>query len=146
MSQNLRPAEISSILQQEIGKYDSKLKMETVGTVLQVGDGIARVWGLDKVMSAELVEFIPTKTDGKPVEPIFGMALNLEEDHVGCVVLGDDSKIKEGDEVRTTGRITQVPVGPALIGRVVNALGQPLDNKGPIATKEYRPIEGRSPN
>ena len=146
MSQNLRPAEISSIIQQEIGKYDAKLKMETVGTVLQVGDGIARVWGLDKVMSAELVEFIPSKTDGKPAEPIFGMALNLEEDHVGCVVLGDDSKIKEGDEVRTTGRITQVPVGPALIGRVVNALGQPLDNKGPIATTEYRPIEGRSPN
>ncbi|MEW6027122.1 MAG: F0F1 ATP synthase subunit alpha [Planctomycetota bacterium] len=156
MTQNLRPAEISSIIQQEIGKYDTKLKMETVGTVLQVGDGIARVWGLDKVMSAELVEFtqplqagagfIPSKTEGKSTEPIYGMALNLEEDHVGCVVLGDDTKIKEGDEVRTTGRIAQVPVGPALIGRVVNALGQPLDNKGPIATKEYRPIEGRSPN
>lgn len=144
MTQKIRPEEISSIIQQEINKYETKLKMETVGIVLQVGDGIARVWGLDKVMSAELVEFIPSQT--KNPEPIFGMALNLEEDHVGCVVLGDDTVIKEGDQVRTTGRIAQVPVGKTLIGRVVNALGQPLDDKGPIVTEDYRPIEGRSPN
>jgi F-type H+-transporting ATPase subunit alpha len=143
MPQNIKPSEVSSVIQQEITKYDAKLKMETVGTVLQVGDGIARVWGLDKVMSAELVEFIPTQRHS---EPIYGMALNLEEDNVGCVVLGDDSVIKEQDEVRTTGRIAQVPVGKALIGRVVNALGQPLDGKGPIVTEDYQPIEGRSPN
>ncbi|MFH1231212.1 MAG: F0F1 ATP synthase subunit alpha [Planctomycetota bacterium] len=146
MDQKIRPAEISGIIQKEINKYETKLKMETVGTVLQVGDGIARVWGLDKVMYSELVEFIPSQSQNEHKESIFGMALNLEEDNVGCVVLGDDTVIKEGDEVRTTGRIAQVPVGKALVGRVVNALGQPLDGKGPIATEDYRPIEGRSPN
>jgi len=146
MDQKIRPAEISAIIQKEINKYETKLKMETVGTVLQVGDGIARVWGLDKVMSSELVEFIPSQSQDEHKESIFGMALNLEEDNVGCVILGDDTVIKEGDEVRTTGRIAQVPVGNALVGRVVNALGQPLDGKGPIATENYRPIEGRSPN
>ncbi|MDI6733248.1 MAG: F0F1 ATP synthase subunit alpha [Planctomycetota bacterium] len=143
MTQNIKPAEITSIIQQEINKYDTKLKMETVGTILQVGDGIARLWGLDKVMYAELVEFTSTQYHS---EPIFGMALSLEEDNVGCVVLGDDTVLKEGDEVKATGRIAQVPVGPALVGRVVNALGHPLDGKGPIVTDEYRPIEGRSPN
>jgi F-type H+-transporting ATPase subunit alpha len=146
MDQKIRPAEISAVIQKEINKYETKLKMETVGTVLQVGDGIARVWGLDKVMYSELVEFIPSQGEDRHKESIFGMALNLEEDNVGCVVLGDDTVIKEGDEVRTTGRIARVPVGKALVGRVVNALGQPLDGKGPIATEDYRPIEGRSPN
>jgi len=146
MSENIKSAEISSIIQKEINKYQSQIKMDTVGVVLQVGDGIARVWGLDKVMSSELVEFIPSKDGNKSGSSVFGMALNLEEDHVGCVVLGDDTQIKEGDEVRTTGRIAQVPVGRAMVGRVVNALGEPLDGKGPIGTNEFRPIEGHSPN
>ncbi|MFH0889307.1 MAG: F0F1 ATP synthase subunit alpha [Planctomycetota bacterium] len=147
MSENIKSAEISSIIQKEINKYQTQIKMDTVGVVLQVGDGIARVWGLDKVMSSELVEFIPSHlVNSAQVKSVFGMALNLEEDHVGCVVLGDDTQIKEGDEVRTTGRIVQVPVGQALVGRVVNALGEPLDGKGLIATNDYRPIEGRSPN
>ncbi|GIW71951.1 MAG: ATP synthase subunit alpha [Planctomycetota bacterium] len=132
----IKPEEISTILKQEISSYEQPLRMESVGTVLQVGDGIARVFGLDKVMAAELVEF--------PGE-IYGMALNLEEDSVGVVIFGDDRQIKEGDEVRCTGRIVQVPVGEALIGRVVNALGQPLDGEGPIATEHFRPVEQRAP-
>jgi F-type H+-transporting ATPase subunit alpha len=154
----IRPEEITNVIQGEISKYETKLQTETVGTVLQVGDGIARVYGLDKVMSAELVEFVPSAREtgqqrsagiasgDARQEPIYGMALNLEEDHIGCVVLGDDKYIKEGDSVRSTGRIAQVPVGKALVGRVVNALGQPLDGKGPIVTDKYFPIEGRSPN
>ena len=143
----IRPEEITNVIQGEISKYETKLQTETIGTILQVGDGIARVYGLDKVMSAELVEFVPSAREGaQPQEPIYGMVLNLEEDHIGCVVLGDDKYIKEGDAVRSTGRIAQVPVGNALVGRVVNALGQPLDGKGPIVTDKYFPIEGRSPN
>jgi F-type H+-transporting ATPase subunit alpha len=133
----IRPEEISAIIQKEIKKYEGELKMESVGTVLTVGDGIARVYGLDKVMAGELVEF---------PGGVFGMALNLEEDSVGIVVLGSDRGIKEGDTVKCTGKIVQVPVGDALLGRVVNALGQPLDGKGPIAATKYRPIEWPAPN
>jgi len=154
---HLKPEEISSILEKEIAKYEGTLKQETVGVVLQVGDGIARVYGLGKVMSAELLEFIPSghatgrsavadkKDTDNPVS-VYGMALNLEENSVGCVILGDDTVIREGDIVKCTGRVMEVPVGEALIGRVVNPLGQPLDVKGPIVTKHYYPIEGKSPN
>ncbi|MHC4830792.1 MAG: F0F1 ATP synthase subunit alpha [Planctomycetota bacterium] len=133
----IKPEEISSILKKEIGSFDKALKLESVGTVLQVGDGIARVHGLQNVMAGELVEF--------PGE-VFGMALNLEEDSVGVVILGEDAGIKEGDEVKCTGRIVEVPVGEALLGRVVNALGQPIDGEGPIASKEHRPVETGAPN
>jgi F-type H+-transporting ATPase subunit alpha len=133
----IKPEEISSILRKEISSSEHGLRMESVGTVLQVGDGIARVFGLEKVMAGELVEF---------AGGIMGMALNLEEDSVGVVVLGEDRGIKEGDQVRCTGRIVEVPVGDALIGRVVNALGQPLDGEGPIAATKFRPVEGKAPN
>ncbi len=135
----IKPEEISTILRRELGGESEadKLKLESVGQVLQVGDGIARVYGLEKVMASELVEF---------PGGVMGMALNLEEDSVGCVILGDDRAIKEGDIVRSTGRITEVPVGDALIGRVVNALGQPIDGQGEIATKTFFPIETRAPN
>src|SRR5262245_38744818 len=134
---SIKPEEISSIIRQEIKQYEAELKMESVGVVLQVGDGVARVYGLDKVMAGELVEF---------PGGVYGMALNLEEDSVGCVILGEDRGIKEGDQARCTGRIVEVPVGPELLGRVVNALGQPLDGKGPIPSKKFRPIEGRAAN
>jgi len=133
----IKPEEISSILKKEIRAFDEALQQESVGTVIQVGDGIARVHGLDHVMSSELVEF--------PGE-VYGMALNLEEDSVGVVILGEDRHIKEGDQVKCTGRIVEVPVGDALLGRVVNALGQPIDGKGPIAASERRPIEINAPN
>ena len=133
----VRPDEVASIIKREIEKYEDKLKMESVGTVLQVGDGVARIYGLDDCMSNELIEF---------PGGIFGIALNLEEDNVGCVLLGPDSDIKEGDTVKTTGRIVEVPVGEAMLGRVVNALGQPVDGKGPIATEDTLPIEGTAPN
>lgn len=133
----LRPEEVTSVLTQELENYESELKMEDVGTVIQVGDGIARVYGLDKAMSGELLEF----TGG-----VMGMALNLEEGNVGAVLLGDDRGIKEGDIVRKTGRITDVPVGNALVGRVVNALGDPIDGKGPIVTEHRRNVEGNAPN
>jgi F-type H+-transporting ATPase subunit alpha len=133
----IRPEEISTILRREIGETDQSLHMESVGTVLQVGDGIARAYGLDDVMVSELVEF---------PGGIMGMAFNLEEDSVGIVIFGDDRSIKEGDQVRCTGRIVEVPVGDALVGRVVNALGQPLDGLGPIATETYRPVEFKAPN
>ncbi len=133
----VRPDEVASIIKQEIEKYEDKLKMESVGTVLQVGDGVARVYGLDDCMSNELLEF-PGGT--------FGIALNLEEDNVGCVLLGSDKDIKEGDTVKTTGRIVEVPVGEGLLGRVVNALGQPLDGKGPIVSDKFAPVENAAPN
>ncbi len=132
----IRPEEVSSVIQQELEKYRSTLKMESVGTVLQVGDGIARVWGLDDVMAGELVTF---------PNDLKGLVLNLERDNVGIAVLGSDELIKEGDTVRRTGRIAEVPAGPAMVGRVVNAIGQPIDGKGPIATTEFRPIESRAP-
>jgi len=133
----IRPEEISSVLQKEIQSFQTDLKMESVGVVLQVGDGIARVYGLENVMAAELVEF---------PGGVYGMALNLEEDSVGCVILGSDRGIKEGDVAKCTGRIVQVPVGPEMLGRVVNALGQPLDAKGPIPAKKFRNVEGRAMN
>ncbi|SHJ85925.1 F0F1 ATP synthase subunit alpha [Tepidibacter formicigenes] len=129
---NLRPEEISSIIKEQIKKYENKLELTDVGTVTQVGDGIARVHGLEKCMSGELLEF--------PGQ-VYGMALNLEEDSVGAVLLGSDENIKEGDTVKRTGRIVEVPVGEQLLGRVVNALGQPIDGKGPINTDKFRPIE-----
>lgn len=132
----LRPEEISSIIKEQIKKYEKSLDMVDVGTVIQVGDGIARIHGLEGCMAGELVEF--------PGE-VFGMALNLEEDNVGCVLLGSDKQIKEGDIVKRTGRIVEVPVGDAMIGRVVNALGQPIDGKGAINTDKFSPIEKVAP-
>ena len=129
---NLRPEEISSIIKQQIERYETAVDIVDVGTVIQVGDGIARVYGLEKAMAGELLEF--------PGQ-IFGMAMNLEEDNIGCVILGPFTGIKEGDQVKRTGRIVEVPVGEALIGRVVNALGQPIDGKGEIVTDKFRPIE-----
>jgi F-type H+-transporting ATPase subunit alpha len=132
-----KPEEVSSVLQKELEKYETKLDMASVGSVLQVGDGIARVWGLTKAMAGELLRFPGDVT---------GMVFNLEEDNVGVVLFGSDQAIKEGDPVHTTGRIAQVPVGPALIGRVVNPLGEPLDGKGPIVTDHFRSVEGKVPN
>lgn len=133
---NLRPEEISSIIKDQIKNYKNKIQLTDTGSVLKVGDGIASVYGLEKCMAGELLEF--------PGE-VYGMALNLEEDMVGTVILGDDEGIKEGDIVKRTGNIVQVPVGDALIGRVVNSLGQPIDGKGPINTDKYRPIESNAP-
>lgn len=132
----LRPEEINSIIKEQIKKYESKIDLVDVGTVIQVGDGIARLHGLEDCMAGELIEF--------PGE-VFGMALNLEEDNVGCVLLGSDKDIKEGDTVKRTGRIVEVPVGDALIGRVVNSLGQPIDGKGTINTDKFSPIEKIAP-
>ncbi|MGL4737917.1 MAG: F0F1 ATP synthase subunit alpha [Cellulosilyticaceae bacterium] len=129
---NLRPEEISSVIKSQINNYKAHLEVSEVGTVMQVGDGIARVHGLQKAMAGELLEF----TGG-----IFGMVLNLEEDNIGVVLLGSDQNIKEGDPVKSTGRIVEVPVGDAMLGRVVNALGQPIDGKGPIAATGFRPVE-----
>ncbi|KGK86616.1 ATP F0F1 synthase subunit alpha [Desulfosporosinus sp. HMP52] len=129
---NLRPEEISSIIKQQIERYDTAVDIVDVGTVIQVGDGIARVYGLEKAMAGELLEFPGN---------VYGMAMNLEEDNIGCVILGPFTGIKEGDQVKRTGRIVEVPVGEALIGRVVNALGQPIDGKGEIVTDKFRPIE-----
>ncbi|HZK86015.1 MAG TPA: F0F1 ATP synthase subunit alpha [Desulfosporosinus sp.] len=129
---NLRPEEISSIIKQQIERYETAVDIVEVGTVIQVGDGIARVYGLEKAMAGELLEF--------PGE-VYGMAMNLEEDNIGCIILGEFTGIKEGDQVKRTGRIVEVPVGEALIGRVVNALGQPIDGKGDIVTTKFRPIE-----
>ncbi len=132
MSTKLKPEEITSILKEQIADYKSLSAVDEVGRVVYVGDGIARVYGLDKVMYGELVEF--------PGD-IQGMALNLEEDNVGCVLFGSDSSVKEGDIVKRTGKVVQVPVGPELVGRVVNPLGQPLDGKGPINAKLFSPVE-----
>ena len=133
----LRPEEVASVIKRELEKFKSKMKMESVGAVLQVGDGIARVYGLDDVMAGELVEF---------PGGIMGMVLNLEEESVGIVIFGSDENIKDGDTVKRTGKIVQVPVGKALIGRVVDALGNPIDDKGPVVTDKFRPVEGHSPN
>ncbi len=133
---NLRPEEISSIIKQQIERYDSAIEVVDVGTVITVGDGIARVHGLEQAMAGELLEF---------PNGIYGMAMNLEEDNIGCIILGPFTSIKEGDQVKRTGRIVEVPVGEALIGRVVNALGQPIDGKGEIKTEKFRPIESNAP-
>ncbi|MDD2433495.1 MAG: F0F1 ATP synthase subunit alpha [Clostridia bacterium] len=133
---SIRPEEISSILKQQIENYETEMEVAKVGTVIQVADGVARIHGLNEAMSGEMLEF---------PGGIYGMALNLEEDNIGCVIMGPFTRIKEGDEVRRTGKIVQVPVGEALIGRVVNVLGQPLDDKGPIKTNKFRPIESPAP-
>ena len=129
---NLRPEEISSVIKAHIKRYASELEVSDVGTVIQVADGIARVHGLENAMQGELLEF--------PGE-VYGMVLNLEEDNVGVVLLGSQRNISEGDTVKTTGRVVEVPVGDCMLGRVVNALGQPIDGKGPIQTDRYRKIE-----
>lgn len=129
---NLKPEEISSVIKEQIKRYAAELEVADVGTVIQVADGIARIHGLENAMQGELLEF--------PGE-VYGMVLNLEEDNVGAVLLGDNKSINEGDTVKTTGRVVEVPVGDAMIGRVVNALGQPIDGKGPIKTDKYRQIE-----
>ena len=133
---SIRPEEISAILKQQIERYQSEVEVSNVGSVIYVGDGIARVYGLQGAMAGELLEF----TGGT-----FGMVLNLEEDNVGAVLLGEYSHIKEGDVVKATGRIMEVPVGKAMLGRVVNGLGQPIDGKGPINTDRYRAIERVAP-
>ena len=129
---NLKPEEISSVIKEQIKRYASQLEVADVGTVIQVADGIARIHGLENAMQGELLEF--------PGE-VYGMVLNLEEDNVGAVLLGSQKNINEGDTVKTTGRVVEVPVGDAMLGRVVNALGQPIDGKGPIESKKFRQIE-----
>ena len=129
---NLKPEEISSVIKEQVKRYAAQLEVSDVGTVIQVADGIARIHGLEKAMQGELLEF--------PGE-VYGMVLNLDEDNVGAVLLGDHKNINEGDTVKTTGRVVEVPVGDAMTGRVVNALGQPIDGKGPIETTKFRKIE-----
>lgn len=129
---NLKPEEISSVIKEQMKRYASKLEVSDVGTVMQTADGIAHIHGLKNAMQGELLEF--------PGE-VYGMVMNLEEDNVGAVLLGNASSISEGDTVKTTGRVVEVPVGDALLGRVVNALGQPIDGKGPIETDKYRRVE-----
>ena len=133
---NLRPEEISAVIKEQIKNYKNQLEISDFGTVIQVGDGIARVYGLENCMSGELLEF-PGNT--------YGMAMNLEEDNVGVVIMGSDREIKEGDIVKPTGKVAEVPVGDAMMGRVVIALGQPIDGKGPIVSSESRPIEYPAP-
>lgn len=132
----IRPDEITAILKQQIKNYQAEIGVQDQGSVLMVGDGIARVYGLDQALAGELLEF-PNQ--------VYGMVLNLEEDNIGCVILGPYNQIKEGDPVKRTGRIVEVPVGPELIGRVVSPLGEPLDNKGAIKATKYRPIENEAP-
>ena len=132
----IRADEITQLLRQQIENYESKIAVDEVGTIISLGDGIARVYGLDKVMAGELLSF---------PHNVAGIAMNLEEDQVGVVLLGDYTEIKEGEEVKRTGRIMSVPVGDALIGRVVNSLGQPIDDKGPIATDKFLPVERIAP-
>ncbi|MEG0339022.1 MAG: F0F1 ATP synthase subunit alpha, partial [Oscillospiraceae bacterium] len=132
----LKPEDISKIIKDQIKNYDNKVECSETGTVILVGDGIARAHGLEKCMANELIEF----SNGE-----FGMALNLEENSVAIVILGTDEGIKEGDSVKRTGRVVSVPVGEAMIGRVVNALGAPIDGKGSIDTTEHRPIENNAP-
>lgn len=133
---NLRPEEISAVIKEQIKNYKNQINVSDFGTVIQVGDGIARVYGLENCMAGELLEF----ADGT-----YGMALNLEADNVGAVILGSDREIREGDIVKPTGTVVEVPVGENMLGRVVNALGQPIDGKGPIHTTETRPIESPAP-
>jgi F-type H+-transporting ATPase subunit alpha len=132
----IKADEISEIIEKQIKDYDKKVEVSETGVVLSVGDGIARLYGLEKAMAGELLEFS---------HGVMGMVLNLEEDNVGAALLGEDRHVKEGDVVKRTGRIVQVPVGEALIGRVVNPLGQPLDGKGPIEAQEYRNVEEKAP-
>ena len=133
---DIRADEISKIIRDQLGSHSIEIDVAEVGSVISVGDGIARVHGVERAMAGEMLEF------GKGV---FGIALNLEEESVGAVLLGDYKQIKEGDTVKRTNRIISVPVGEELVGRVVNALGQPIDGKGPIVTKQYSPIERLAP-
>lgn len=133
---NLRPEEISSVIKEQIERYTDRLEVAQTGTVMQAGDGIARVHGLEKAMAGELLEF--------PGD-VYGLALNLEEDNIGVVLLGDDSKIKEGDLVKKSGTVVEVPVGDCMLGRVINSLGQPVDGKGKIKTDKFRPVERVAP-
>jgi F-type H+-transporting ATPase subunit alpha len=132
----IRAAEISDIIRGQIKDYEKKVEVSETGSVLSVGDGIARVYGIEKAMAMEMVEF----SGG-----IFGLCLNLEEDNVGVAIMGDDSKIKEGDTVKRTGRIAEIPVGDAVLGRVIDAVGQPLDGKGPIEATEFNRLEVVAP-
>jgi F-type H+-transporting ATPase subunit alpha len=134
---SFRPEEVSAVLAQELERYEAKLETKSVGTVLSVGDGIARLWGLEDAMAGELIKF--------PGD-VMGMVLNLEEDNVGAVLFGSDKNIKEGDQVERTGRIASVPVGKTMIGRVVNAIGRPVDGKGPVGSDHYRNIEITAPS
>src|SRR5947207_5239008 len=136
MAVDLKAEEITEIIRQQLSGIGKGVDVSEVGTVTSVGDGIARVYGLERVMAGEMVQF---------PHNIFGLALNLEQDNVGAVLLGEYQEIKEGDEVRRTGKIMSVPVGEALIGRVVNGLGEPIDGKGPIASSESRPVEAIAP-
>src|SRR5438034_6778140 len=133
---HIRADEITTILRQEIENYERAIDVTEIGSVISVGDGIARIYGLEKVMAGELIEF---------PHNVSGIAMNLEEDQVGSVLLGDYTLINEGDEVRRTRRIMSVPVGDEMIGRVVNALGEPIDGKGPVQTKEFYPVERLAP-
>src|SRR5216683_874624 len=132
----IRADEISRVLREEIENYEKVINVSETGSVISVGDGIARIYGLEKVMAGELIEF---------PHNVAGIALNLEEDQVGAVLLGEYQEIKQGDEVRRTGKIMSVPVGEAMVGRVVNALGEPIDGKGPIVTDKTRAIETIAP-
>src|SRR5580700_10999225 len=132
----IKADEISQILRDQIANYDSKVRVDEVGTIISLGDGIARLHGLDKVMAGELLSF---------PHGIAGLAMSLEEDQVGAVLLGDYTEVREGDQVKRTGKILSVPVGDAMIGRVVDALGNPIDDKGPIETKETLPVERLAP-
>jgi F-type H+-transporting ATPase subunit alpha len=133
----LRPSELATVLRNEIQQYEAKLEVTETGTVIQVGDGVARVFGLRGAMMSEMISFPNNVT---------GLVLNLEEDTVGIILLGDDRLVEEGDEVRSTGKILSTPVGEALLGRVVDPLGKPLDDKGPVETTQSRPIEARAPD
>ncbi|MFQ5449216.1 MAG: F0F1 ATP synthase subunit alpha [Nitrospinaceae bacterium] len=133
---NLRADEISSLIEKQIEGFEEGVELKETGRVISVGDGIARIYGLEKAMSGELLEF---------PGGLVGMVLNLEEDNVGAILLGFDDKIKEGDEVKRTGRIMEIPVGPSLVGRVVDALGHPIDGRGPVKTEEFGPIERLAP-
>ena len=132
----IRADEITELLRQQIENYEQRIEVDEVGTIISLGDGIARVHGLDKVMAGELIDF---------PHGVAGLAMNLDEDQVGAVLLGDYTELREGDQVKRTGKIMSVPVGDAMIGRVVNALGQPIDDKGPIETTETNPVERLAP-
>src|SRR4030043_916096 len=136
MELKINPEEISSILKRHIEQYQVKMELEEVGEVIEAGDGIARIKGLPSCMASEMLEF----PDG-----IYGMALNLDEDNIGAMILGDIAHIEQGDQVKRTGKVLSVPVGDALVGRIVNAVGQPIDGKGPIHTDKLRLIEGVGP-
>src|SRR5512147_2965103 len=131
----VRPDEVAAILRKQLAGFEKEVDMYEVGTVLQVGDGVARVFGLSKALMSELVEF---------PHGVFGMVLNLEEDNVGCILFGESSKIKEGETVKRTGRVASMPVGEAMLGRVINPLGAPVDGRGPIKTDKFLPLERKA--